>query len=41
MTSLALIRQPTKEKENSEFKSDLLRFKTDLVSYSTRSEWVE
>ena len=35
MGSLALLRQPISEKENSEIKSIKLRLKIDFVSHST------
>ena len=40
LRSLLLLRRPFYEKEKSEFKSDLLRFKNDLVSYSARAVWL-
>ena len=36
MHSLALIRQPNNEKENSDFKQTVLLLKTELVSHPTR-----
>ena len=38
--SLDLVRQPVKEKENSEFRPVKLRLKIDLVLYPARAEGV-